>query len=230
MAAPRARGEAWVKAAAVFAFASPVLVVIGAFGSQMGLWSQGFGYDLLTMKIAWGLDFVGVVAALAAVALAVRSPKRLGVFAAVALIVSAGSLGVFAWQKARIASGVAEDVSTNPEDRPGFSASVQAARGQGGPVSHVGPEACAAARPVLSQVGPIEAGLALKAAGFIPRGVGVGRSDGDHTGFWFGVTHDAVIRIRPGRTDIRVAARDNRPHGGEACRLVGKISQALQAQ
>lgn len=230
MAAPRSRGEAWVKAAAVFAFAAPVLVVIGAFGSQMGLWSQAVGYDLLTMKVAWGLAFVAVAAALAATALAVRNPKRLGVFAAIALIASVGSLGVFAWQKARIASGVAEDVSTNPEDRPGFSEAVRMARGGGGPVNHVGPEACPAAQPVMAQVGPIEAGLALKAAGFIPRGVGVGRSDGDHTSFWFGVTHDAVIRIRPGRTDIRVAARDARPHGGEACRLVGEISQALQAQ
>lgn len=230
MAAPRARGEGWVQALMLVAFASPVLVVIGAFGTQMGLWDLAVGYDLLTMKIAWGLGFVGVAAALVAAALAVRNPKRLGVFAAIALIASVGSLGVFAWQKARIAGGVAEDVSTNPEDRPGFSASVQAARGPGGPVSHVGPEACAVAQPVMAQVGPIEAGLALKAAGFIPRGVGVGRSDGDHTGFWFGVTHDAVIRIRPGRTDIRVAARDARPHGGEACRLVGEISQALQAQ
>lgn len=230
MAAPRAKGEAWVKAAAVFAFAAPVLVMVGAFGSQMGLWSLSVGYDLLTMKIAWGLAFVAVAAALAATALAVRNPKRLGVFAAIALIASVGSLGVFAWQKARIAGGVAEDVSTNPEDRPGFSASVQAARGQGGPVSHQGPEACPAAQPVMAQVGPIEAGLALKAAGFIPRGVGVGRSDGDHTGFWFGVTHDAVIRIRPGRTDIRVAARDARPHGGEACRLAGEISEALRAE
>lgn len=230
MAAPRARGEGWVKAAAVFAFAAPVLVMVGAFGSQMGLWSLSVGYDLLTMKIAWGLAFVTVAAALAAVVLASRNPRRLGVFAAIALIVSVGSLGVFAWRKAEIANGVAEDVSTNPGDRPGFSASVLAARGQGGPVSHIGPEACPAAQPVLAQVGPIEAGLALKAAGFIPRGVGVGRSDGDHTGFWFGVTHDAVIRIRPGRTDIRVAARDNRPHGGEACRLAGKISQALRAE
>lgn len=230
MAAPRARGEAWVKAAAVFAFASPVLVMVGAFGSQMGLWSLAVGYDLLAMKIAWGLGFVGVVAGLAAVVLAARNPKRLGVFAAIALVVSVGSLGVFTWQKARLAGGVAEDVSSNPDDRPGFSASVLAMRGQGGPVSHVGPEACPAAQPVMAQVGPIEAGRALKAAGFTPRGVGVGRSDGDHAGFWFGVTHDAVVRIRPGRTDIRVAARDARPHGGEACRLAGKISQALQAE
>ncbi|MGH6979122.1 MAG: hypothetical protein ACRED4_07505, partial [Brevundimonas sp.] len=122
MAAPRAKGEAWVKAAALFAFAAPVLVMVGAFGSQMGLWSLSVGYDLLTMKIAWGLAFVTVAAALAAVVLAVRSPHRLGVFAAVALIVSVGGLGVFALQKVRIAGGMAEDVSTNPGDRPGFSA------------------------------------------------------------------------------------------------------------
>jgi hypothetical protein len=39
-----------------------------------------------------------------------------------------------------------------------------------------------------------------------------------------------VVRIRPGRTDIRVAARDPRPDGGAACRLMEKIVTALEAE
>ena len=54
--------------------------------------------------------------------------------------------------------------------------------------------------------------------------------EGVHEGAWFGFAHDAVVRIRPGRTDIRVAARDRtRPDGGAACRLAGKLADALEA-
>ena len=36
------------------------------------------------------------------------------------------------------------------------------------------------------------------------------------------------VRIRPGRTDIRVAARDSRPDGGATCRLMNRIVTALE--
>ena len=77
-------------------------------------------------------------------------------------------------------------------------------------------------------VAPGVAGYALKEAGFEVAGIGVGRADGSHDSFWFGFTHDAVVRIRPGRTDVRVTARDDRDDGGEACRLATKIVEVLQ--
>jgi hypothetical protein len=92
----------------------------------------------------------------------------------------------------------------------------------------VGVEACPGALPVMRQIAPASAIQALEQAGFTLRGAGVARADGSREGFWFGVDHDAVIRIRPGRTDIRVAARDHRPHGGEACRMASRISEALR--
>jgi hypothetical protein len=78
------------------------------------------------------------------------------------------------------------------------------------------------------QIAPTAAIYALEQAGFTLRGAGVGRADGSREGFWFGFDHDAVIRIRPGRTDIRVAARDHRAHGGEACRMATAISEAMR--
>jgi len=81
----------------------------------------------------------------------------------------------------------------------------------------------------MRQIAPTAAIYALEQAGFTLRGAGVGRADGSRKGFWFGVDHDAVIRIRPGRTDIRVAARDHRPHGGEACRMATAISETLRS-
>lgn len=228
MARVRPKHEGVVQGLTLLALASPLLLLIAAFGTSLGVWDASVGYDLLALQVAWVLAFVGVVAALVAAFLARGDLKRLGVYVAVALVVSAGTLGGFAWQKARLAKGMSEDVSTNPEDRPGFADSVRAARGDRGPTSATGLEACPAAQPVMRQVAPQRAYEALQAAGFTARGAFVARADGDRTGFWFGFTHDAVVRIRPNRTDIRVAARDGRSHGGEACRLAGEISRALQ--
>ena len=54
--------------------------------------------------------------------------------------------------------------------------------------------------------------------------------EGVHEGAWFGFPYDAVVRIRPGRTDVRVVARDPRPDGGATCRLTAKIVANLEAQ
>ena len=43
------------------------------------------------------------------------------------------------------------------------------------------------------------------------------------------MTRDDDLRIRPGRTDIRVAARNSRPDGGATCRLAAKITRNLEA-
>ncbi|HEX8471556.1 MAG TPA: DUF1499 domain-containing protein, partial [Brevundimonas sp.] len=67
------------------------------------------------------------------------------------------------------------------------------------------------------------AGYGLQSAGFDVRGLGVGRADGGWTSFWFDRTYDGVVRIRPGRTDVRVTARDLSHDRGQACRLARKI-------
>lgn len=228
MARVRPKHEGAVQGLTLLTLSSPLLLLIAAFGTSLGIWDASVGYDLLALQVAWVLAFVGVAAVLVAAFLARGDLKRLGVYVAVALVVSVVTLAGFAWQKARLAEGLAEDVSTNPEDRPGFADSVRAVRGDGGPTLAIGPEACPAAQPVMRQVAPQRAYEALQAAGFTARGAFVARADGDRTGFWFGFTHDAVVRIRPNRTDVRVAARDGRSHGGDACRLAGEISRALQ--
>ncbi|MCY1311757.1 hypothetical protein D9M70_621040 [compost metagenome] len=60
------------------------------------------------------------------------------------------------------------------------------------------------------------------------RGAAPFRADGSKEGFWFGLTYDAAIRIRPGRTDVRVAQREGVPVGDEACRLARAIMTGLQ--
>lgn len=227
MARREARGQGAVQGLALAAFAAPILVLVAALGTRGGGWSAEMGYDLLTMRVAWWLSFVGVLAALGAVVVARRDVRRSAPWALAAVVAATATLGGFIWQKTRLADGPVENVSTDLVEVPGFG-DLRAQRTGQGPGPAVGVEACPGALPVMQQIAPGSAIWALERAGFTVRGAGVARADGSREGFWFGVDHDAVIRIRPGRTDIRVAARDHRPHGGEACRMASRISEALR--
>jgi len=226
--ARRTPGEGRVQALALVSTTAPLVVLVAALGTRVGAWPVEIGYDLLTMRAGWYLAFLGAAAAIGALLLSFRQFRKLGPLALVAVLVAGATLGGFAWQKARQAGGAAENVSTDLDEVPGFGDLGDQRRGQG-PGPAVGPEACPGALPVMRQIAPTAAIHALEQAGFTLRGAGVGRADGSREGFWFGFDHDAVIRIRPGRTDIRVAARDHRPHGGEACRLATAISETLRS-
>ena len=80
-----------------------------------------------------------------------------------------------------------------------------------------------------TQAAPEAARRALEQAGFSVIGTAPFRAEGERKGFWYGLSHDAVIRIRPGRTDVRVTAREARADGGEACRLASELARALAA-
>lgn len=226
--ARRTPGAGRVQTLALLSAAAPLLVLIAALGTRVGAWPVGIGYDLLTMQAGWYLAFVGAAAAIGALALSIRQFRRLGLLALSAVVVAAATLGGFVWQKSRQAAGPVENVSTDLDEVPGFG-DLGDQRRAAGPGAPVGSEACPGALPVMRQIAPTAAIYALEEAGFTLRGAGVGRADGTREGFWFGFDTDAVIRIRPGRTDIRVAARDHRPHGGEACRLATAISETLRA-
>jgi len=224
----RTPGAGRVQALAALSVAAPVLVLVAALGTRLGAWPVGIGYDLLTLQVGWFLSFVGAAAALAGLVLAFGNFRKLGLLATAAGLIAGATLGGFIWQKGRLSAGPVENVSTDLTEVPGFGDLGDERGGQGpGPV--VGAEACPGALPVMRQIAPTAAIYALEQAGFTLRGAGVARADGSREGFWFGFDHDAVIRIRPGRTDIRVAARDHRPHGGEACRMATAISETLRS-
>jgi hypothetical protein len=226
--ARRSPGAGRVQALALLAVAAPMLILAAALGTRVGAWPVEIGYDLLTMKAGWYLAFFSTAGALGALVLSFADFRRLGGLAVMAVLVSGATLGGFVWQKARIAAGPVENVSTDLTEVPGFGDLGDQRVGQG-PGPAVGAESCPGALPVMRQIAPATAIYALEEAGFTLRGAGVARADGSREGFWFGFDHDAVIRIRPGRTDIRVAARDHRSHGGEACRMATAISETLRA-
>lgn len=206
---------------------APVFLLVAALGTRTGLWSYATGHDLLAMRIGAGLAALGAVAALAMILFALRR-RASPWLAALAVAVSAATVGGYAWQVTRIMNGPPDDISTDMTGIPGFGALDDRRRGAG-PGETGGVESCPGAVPAMTQVAPASAVWALQEAGFsVQGGVTVSRVAGTHRGFWFGTVHDAVVRIRPGRTDVRVAARDGRPHGGEACRLATRISENLR--
>lgn len=226
MSMARRRTSARFLGLAALACLPAVLTLVAAMGTRTGLWGYGVGYDLLAQRVAFGLSFVGMLAALAAVFLTVRRQGS-WLLALAAAAVAVATLAGFAWHKSRVAAAPVEDVSTDLAEVPGFDR-LSAQRGAGGPARTVGAHQCPGAVPVPTQALPEAVVYVLQREGFGVRRAGVTGVYGTRRGFWFGFPYDVAVRIRPGRTDIRVAAREGRPHGGEACRLVGRISAALQ--
>lgn len=211
---------------AALAAAPGVLIVAAIAATRFGGLDLSVSYDLLTWTVARGLAWVGLAGALVAVVLALRDIRGRGVYAAIALILSGATVGGFLWQQEQLSRDTPRDVSTNVEEPPAFAQLADLHRHS----TFTDPASCPAARSIPSQVLAQQASSALVDAGFPVTRATTFQVEGVHEGAWFGFAYDAVIRIRPGRTDIRVAARDGRPDGGATCRLTAKIVEALEVE
>src|SRR5690606_11978719 len=103
------------------------------------------------------------IGALAALWLIVSALRRLASLwlALFAVAVSAGTVGVYAWQASRLAASLPDDISTDLAEVPGFGP-LAARRGGGGPQTAGGVEACPGAVPAPTQVPPGSAAWALQ--------------------------------------------------------------------
>ncbi|MFT4912919.1 MAG: hypothetical protein ACI9YM_001504 [Brevundimonas sp.] len=207
--------------------AAPLLVFIAVMGTRFGLWSIDVGRELLTLQVGRWLALAGLAAAVLALMMAFRDLRRLGPVAVACLVVSLATVGLYVRQQAQLTAAVPLDATTAPADAPGYSADM--AERRAALRAPDAPSACPGLAPVQRQVASETATAALEEAGFTVQKAGLFQSEGMHEGFWFGLRHDAVVRIRPGRTDVRVTARDGRPQGDAACRLARKIVDGLQA-
>lgn len=203
---------------------APVLVVAAMAATLFGGVDRAVTYDLLTWTVARILAWAGLAGALVVVVLALRDMERRGVFAAIALVLAGGAVAVFLYQEYRLAQPTPRDISTHADQPPAFT---RLARWHPDASGVVGADACPAARSVPTQVLAQQATSALVDAGFPVVRASTFEVEGVHEGAWFAFPYDAVVRIRPGRTDIRVAARDPRPDGGATCRLMEKIASGL---
>jgi hypothetical protein len=202
--------------------AAPLVLMVAAIAAtRFGGVDLSISHDLLTWTVARILAWLGLAGALLAAILALRDLRSSGLYAAVAMVLAGATVGGFLWQQGRLDQATPRDVSTNAAEPPAFAglAAPETTPADG--------EACPQARSIPTQVLAQQASSALVDAGFQVVRATTFQVEGVHQGAWFGFAHDAVIRIRPGRTDIRVVARDPRPDGGATCRLAAKLSAAL---
>lgn len=216
---PRSRlktGMAKVRIALGLAVAAPLLTFIAILLTRNGIVSLDVGLDLLTLKIAWGLAGVAVGFALLTLVLSLSQFGRLGLPSIAILILSVAIAAAFFVQYRSITVAGPLDASTDLAEAP----AVPGAAGS--------PQACPGVAAVMTQVAPAEATAALQAAGFTVTENQLFRARGVRDGFWFGMGHEAVIRIRPDRTDVRVVARYDHTDGGATCRIVAQLIAELQ--
>lgn len=223
--------RAWQCAAV--AAAGPVLGFGLMAASQAGVIDRRLAFEVLV--VPWGvwLALVGVAAALLALAITLRGTSKAWLPAALAVGLAFGSAAGFGGLRQAFAEAGPLDVTTNVADRPGLGRALLERRTAAGGLDPAtlpaGQGACAVGASVPTQVAPETAAWALRQAGFEVVGYGVGRADGVRQDRAFGFGHDAVVRIRPGQTDVRVTAREVWRDGGATCRLARKIVQGLTA-
>lgn len=203
---------------------SPGLLLGAVFGTRLGLWSADFGMGVLALKAGRLLAYLGLAAALVAVILALRDRRLLGL-AGAALLVGGLCIGGY-WVQDRRFGEAPRDVATDPTDPPAFARLLTAER-RLAKAPQTRPQGCEGLAPAPTQVAPETAAWALEKAGFTVLGTAPFRVDGRKEGAWFGLAHDVSVRIRPGRTDVRVAARDSLPVGDESCRLAKAVVAGL---
>lgn len=208
----------WLTALAAAPF---VLVVAAVTATRFGGLDLAIGYDLLTWTVARLLAWVGLAAALTAAVLALRDLKGRGLYALAALVLSGATVAGFVLRQGQDATPHPRDVSTNLDEPPGLPRAAGVLSGA--------PQTCDGVDAIPTQVLAQQATSALVDAGFVVTRATTFQVEAVHAGAWFGFATDAVVRIRPGRTDIRVAARGSRPDGGATCRLAAKITRNLEA-
>lgn len=216
MAYTRDRARSQALAALVVAFIAPVIVVLSAFAARLGLLPVDVAMDVFTMSIARLVAFAAPGAAVIALVMTRRHWRRTAKYGVAALVVSAVTLGLFQLQTRQMAVTTPLDVSTDRSEPPNL-------RLQTGL-----PDTCTGLLPIETQLLPEAAAWALQEQGFTITRAGLFEVAGSREAFWFGRRYDAVVRIRPGRTDLRLAAQGGRADGGAVCRQALALAGSLQ--
>ena len=217
---PRSRlktGMMKVRIAMGLAVLAPLIVFAALLLTRNGIVSLDFGLDVLTLQVAFAAAGIALGFAILTLVLSLPQFGRLGLISIAILVVCAAVGAAFFVQSRAIATAGPLDVSTDLAEVPAVAGAVGA------------PVACPGVQAVMTQVAPAKATEALQAAGFNVTEHQLFRARGVRGGFWFGMTHEAVVRIRPDRTDVRVVARYDHTDGGATCRVAQRLVAELQA-
>lgn len=206
------------KAALAIALVAPAIALIAAIAIRVASVQRATAFDLAVMTVGRYAAWVAAPLAAAALVHALRDVKRRGFYTLLAVLVAGAAVGLYWKQDRAVAAGLPADVSTNPSDPPPNLRNVAATSA-----------ACDGLTPIPSQVASEQVSEALQNVGFSIDRAALFGVEGYRQAFWFREVHDVAVRIRPGRTDIRVVGRDAKNDGGAACRLALRVRAELQA-
>ncbi len=258
---PPAWASFYLDLALLVALVPAILAGGGALGVKLGMIPLPLGYTAMTLDWAPRLAFVSVATGLLGLVIALMSGfKRLGRAAILALVITGATFGVMFGAKALLGqSPPIHDVSTDWKTPLGFSDAAMAARGgsaevvgddpslpvgsaayAGRRLAEINGETCPAARPLVSERAPGDVYEAVKAA-VMAQGMTLvtddpvdGRLEATARSFWYGLTDDLVVRVRPdargSRLDLRSIGRDAGPDQGRNCARIGELITAVKGQ
>ncbi len=204
----------------------PLLVLGAVLATRTGMIGLDTGFGTLGLKVAPVLAWIGAGAAAVSLLLLIRY-RDLWTYAAAAVVIGAVTLGATQYQLTRFGPAP-RDVTSNADDPPVFGRAMLSDRRAAG-VRATDTVACDGLEAIDSQLSPEVVAWALKQSGVTVMGMSPFRVDGWKEGMWFGIQHDVTVRIRPGRTDVRVSARDSLPIGPQACDLARRIVSEMNA-
>lgn len=206
----------WVaKAGLAAALIAPAMALTAAVLIRVAPDLSGFARQVLIGPVGNYTAWAGLAVAVLALVHAFGNLRRRGLIALLAVAVAGTAVGLY-WKQAHTPG--ASDVSTNPADPPMNLSGVSSAS-----------TACDGLEPLASQRTVEEAAYVLQNAGFAITHAGLFDIQGERKAFWFQEAYSLDVRIRPGRTDVRVVTRNGRPtDGGAACRLALKVRDGLQ--
>lgn len=215
----------------IVVFVAPLTLLVSIYGTRLGYFDLATGYGDIGLKLVPILSWVSLGAGVLACLLLVRD-RRAWPMAVGGLLIGLVMVGGVAYHTRSF--GLApRDVTTNLDDVPAFAGRLAHERRNVRAPEHVS-RSCEGLEPVNSQLAFESVAWGLDRAGVTVMGASPFRVDGWTEGDFYGVRHDVTVRIRPGRTDVRVSGRDSLPIGDQACELarniVAAMNEAHQAQ
>lgn len=211
----------WVgKTALAIALIAPAIVFGAAVAIRLFPMPRTLPFDILVMVVGKYAAWVAAAVAVLAFVHAFGNLRRRLPWTLAAMLMAALSAGIYLRQSMIFAEARPADVSSNPAEPPADEFASVAMTSS----------SCEGLEPLPSQITSEQASEALQAVGFTINKSGLFSVHGYRQAFWFREVHNAGVRIRPGRTDIRVVSWDKRYDGGASCRLALRLRAELQAR
>ena len=237
----------WAQAILIGAVIGAVLLVMGGFGTRLGMWSYSGGFTvasggILLASAGFFLGVIGYVVALRKGLKAERSSILIALVICTILLVQVGM------QMNALASVPAiHNISTDTQDPPTFDALVAVREAAGAnPLAYdasVLAELQQQAYPWVRTLElPTNPGILLNEAVTVLEDMGLavvnvsaerGIVEATATTFWFGFKDDVVIRVRASAVggsviDVRSVSRSGRSDLGVNAKRIGTILQRLR--